>query len=123
MMTRKKILPAFVLLAVLSFAGMYLAQNNPSPVARLVISPEGIELAPGESVQLSVTGYTKDGEAVSAEEVEKLDLRWEYEQADPIVTVDESGYLTAIRQGAANAWVTWDDGKKGARPITVTVSG
>lgn len=120
-MTRKKILPVFVLLAVLAFAGMCFAQNSPSPVARSVISPEGIELAPGESVQLSVTGYTKDGEVVPAEEVEKLDLQWEYEQVDPIVTVDENGYLTAVRQGVANAWVTWDGGKMNSRPITITV--
>lgn len=122
-MTRKKTLLAFVLLALLAFALTYAVQTRPSPVAQLVISPEGIELAPGESVQLTAAGYTKEGAPVAAEVMEKLDIQWGYQTVDPVIVVDENGYLTAVRPGSANTWATWDNGKKSTRPITVTVSG
>ncbi len=91
-----------------------------SSVARIEIFPDSLSIVPGVSVQLTVEGYTEDGEQATEEQ---MVLCWEYRSDDNSFTVDENGYLTAISEGDGNVMVKSEDGNLNSRPITVFVKG
>ena len=54
-------------------------QFRPPQVARLEITPGSIHLTPSGAQQLTVTGYLKNGEAATREQLNDLALVWDYE--------------------------------------------
>lgn len=92
-----------------------------SSVARIELFPDSLSIVPGVSVQLTVKGYTEDGEQATEEQMENLVLCWEYRSDDNSFTVDEDGNLTAISEGIGNVMVKSEDGKLNSRAITVFV--
>lgn len=87
------------------------------PVERLEIVQQSVELEVGETVQLTLEGYTKKGNAVTAEHLEKLDIEWK--AGNDNISVDQNGLLTGVCDGVANVSVRYD--KAYTRPITVYV--
>ena len=85
------------------------------------IFPTSISVVPGVGLGLSVRGYTEDGRPVEQKQIDELELVWEYRSEDNAFTVDENGYLKAIKEGIGNVWVRTTDGRLDARPITVQV--
>lgn len=120
-MKRKKIFISCAVLVILALAGIGFLRTYVYPVERLEISPRSITMAPGESIQLTLKGYDKNGTPVSEEKMAKLSPQWECHME--VLAVNENGLLTAISDGVGNvwAWVETPDGKLGARAITVEV--
>ena len=108
------------LLAVIVFAAAFSLFQS-TRIVRLDISPTSLELAPGESIQLTVTGYTKDGEAVSQKRMERIDLTWGFRSYTHAFSVDETGLLTAHSPGIGNAWCNGKPGRINSSAITVYV--
>lgn len=92
-----------------------------SSVTRIEIFPDSLSIVPGVCVQLTVVGYTEDGEQATEEQMENLVLCWEYGADDNSFTVDEDGSLTAIAEGAGNVMVKSEDGELTSRAIMVFV--
>lgn len=98
-----------------------LAGCGNSSVAELEIVPLSGSITPGERLQLTVEGYTKDRIRATEEQMKKLALCWEYRTKDKAFTVDEDGCLTGLSAGSGNVWVKSEDGKLNSRAITVLV--
>ena len=92
-----------------------------SSVSQIKLFPDSMSIVPGVSVQLTVEGYTEDGELVTEEEIDKLNLCWEYIVDDHSFTVDEHGYLTALSAGEGVVWVRSEDGELNSHAIDVFV--
>ena len=86
------------------------------------VSPARVELAVGESVQLTAIGYLKDGSLADPEVVEKVDYYWEARMAEGIFTLDKAtGTVTAIAPGEATVDVHKKGGNIGS-PYFCTVT-
>ena len=90
-------------------------------VESIEIFPTSVSLVPGMRMGLGVRGYTEDGKLVEQQKIDELDLVWEYHSENNAFTVDENGYLNAMKVGPGNVWVGTADGKLDARAITVQV--
>lgn len=110
------------LLAVMVFAAAFSLFQS-TRIVRLEISPTSLELAPGESIQLTAAGYTKDNNAVSEERMKRIDLTWGFRSYTHAFSVDENGLLTAHSPGIGNAWCNGKPGRINSRAITVSVIG
>ena len=95
-------------------------KSTSDPIVSLVVSPENLHLAPGESVLLTVQGYTESGAEASEKQMERLDLIWYERSKNGAFTVDENGQLTAVCEGIGNVSVGTKRGMN-SRPITVYV--
>lgn len=111
----------FIILTIL--LTMTLSACGTSSVAKIEIFPDSLSIVPGVGVQLTVEGYTEDGEEATEEQMENLVLCWEYKSDDNSFTVDEDGYLTAISEGVGNVMVKTEDGELSSRAIMVFVKG
>ena len=96
-------------------------QFRPPQVARLEITPGSIHLTPSGAQQLTVTGYLKNGEAATREQLDELALVWDYEAENGAFMVNDNGYLVAAALGTGNVIVRSGDGRVTSRPITVFV--
>jgi len=112
----KKVVIILIFIFFLSLAGC----GKPT-VTEVKIVPDSISIAPGECLQLSVEGYTKNGRQAGEDQMKKLNLCWEYRTNDNAFTVDEDGCLTGLSAGGGNVWVKSEDGKLNSRAITVSV--
>jgi len=73
-------------------------------------------------LQLTVSGYTKDGRPVPEEKMASVNLIWEFQTKNQAFSVDEAGLLTAHRDGIGNVWVKKQGWRFNFRPITVIVN-
>ena len=111
-----------IVVIILIFAFLLSLSGCVKPaVTEIKIVPDSTSIAPGESLQLTVEGYTEDGGQATEEQIEKLALCWEYRTDDNSFTVDEDGCLTGLSEGSGNVWVESEDGKLNSRAITVLV--
>ena len=113
-----KRLIGLLLLLVCSFS---LVGCGTSSVTRIEIFPDSLSIVPGVCVQLTVVGYTEDGEQATEDQMENLVLCWEYRANDNSFTVDEDGYLSAIAEGVGTVMVKSEDGELISRATTVFV--
>ena len=96
-------------------------QFRPPQVTRLEITPSTVHLTPSGALQLTVTGYLKNGETATQEQLDALSLVWDYEAENGAFMVNDNGYLVAAALGTGNVIVRSEDGMVTARPITVFV--
>ena len=112
----KKLIAVFLVLGcILTLAGC-----GTDAVTRLSIVESSLYLAPGESMQLTYVGYTKDDALATNEQMADITVLWGYSGNGAFV-VDENGYLTAISKGTGNVWITDENGERNSRPVTVHV--
>lgn len=92
------------------------------PIAHIEIEQHSIHLLVGERMQLTVTGYTADGESVPQERIDKLDLVWEGSNPQSF-EVSGDGLLLGLSNahGSGNVQVKTKNGKLYSFPVTVTV--
>ena len=111
-----------IVVIILIFAFLLSLSGCVKPaVTEIKIVPDSTSIAPGESLQLTVEGYTEDGRQAAEDKMKELVLCWEYRADDNSFTVDEGGCLTALSAGSGNVWVKSEDGKLNSRAITVLV--
>lgn len=86
------------------------------------VFPAQVELAVGESVQLTAIGYLKDGSLADPRIVEKADYYWEDWMADGIFVLDKAtGTVKAIAPGEATVSVRKKGGHVGS-PYFCTIT-
>lgn len=115
---RNYVFPFFiVVLCVIGFASF---QSN--RIVRLEIAPTSIELTPGETLQMEVTAYTRDGKVVAQENLGPSKIGWQVRSTDNSFTVDENGLLTAICEGSSgNVGAFTRKGRINSAPVTIRV--
>ena len=117
----RRILP-LGMAAVLILAALFCwLQFRLPQVIRLEITPSTVHLTPSGAQQFTVTGYLKNGEEATQEQLDALSLVWDYQAENGAFMVNDSGYLVAAALGTGNVIVRSEDGKVVSRPITVFV--
>lgn len=118
---KRRVLP-LGLTAILVLAALFCwLQFRQPQVTRLEISPNDLHLTPSGAQQFTVTGYLKNGEVATQEQLDELSLVWDYQAENGAFMVNDTGYLVAAALGTGNVTVRSEDGKVTARPVTVFV--
>ena len=115
----RSVLP--VILLVLCIVGFSMLQSN--RITKLELGPASITLQPGETLQLEVTAYTRDGNPVAKEDLNSSAIGWRVTSLDKSFSVDENGLLTAICEGQqGNVQIFMKRGNLYSKLITVQVT-
>ena len=89
--------------------------TEPTPVARVVVSPTAPTIFVGERIQLSATAYDAAGNALA-----DRSMQWSSD-ASAIANVDVAGMVTASAEGSASI-TAFSGGKSGVSHVIVNAA-